>query len=492
MAEKIFSKSRRAFIKTSVTGAAALTILPSTVVSGLGHKAPSDKLNIAAVGVGGAGYRNLLNLEQENIVALCDIDSRYAEKSFRRWSRANTYTDYRVMLEKERNFDAVVVASPDHSHAVIAIPAIQLQKHVFVQAPMAHAIYDARRMKQTAEVYQVATQVGNDVASGDGTRQLAETIWAGAIGAVTTVHAWTKAPNWPQGIQANLDEMRVPNSLNWDLFLGPSKQIAYNKTYTPFGWRAWWQFGNGTLGYIAAQLLEPIFRTFMLDAPLSIQASSSAVNLNSAPVSQKNHFSFARRDNLPKLAMPDLELNWYDGGLTPALSHHLPPQILDKYKDGGLILEGEKGVLICGYGASKITIYNKQNEVYFETGRTLHRIEGGSDSHEKDWVRACKESNANRLPASASFNSQEALTETLLCASMAVRMQSLNRKLEWSSEQMRFSNVSSTDELRMVEAKNFDIQNGLVQLNTNESTYNAEQFVNETVRPVSRIGWMQL
>ncbi|MDA3879961.1 MAG: Gfo/Idh/MocA family oxidoreductase [Prolixibacteraceae bacterium] len=492
MAEESFSKSRRKFLKSSLTGATALTILPSAVISGMGHTVPSDKLNIAAVGVGGVGYQNLLNLEQENIAALCDIDRNYAEKSFRRWSRAKTYTDFREMLEKEKGIDAVLIATPDHSHAIIALSAIQLQKHVFVQAPMAHAIYDTKRITDSAAIYNVATQVGNHVSSGDNTRDIAEAVWSGAIGSVRTVQAWTNAPQWKQGFPTMPEEMRTPNNLNWSLFLGPSAQIPYNEKYTPFGWRAWWQFGNGTLGYIASQLLEPVFRSFKLQAPVSVLAGSSDVNLYSAPLAQKINFTFARRNNLPQLAMPELELNWYDGGLIPVLNEHLPSNILESYEQGGLIFEGEKGVLICGPGGDNFSVFMNRTKVSIETGRVLHRVEGGLNGHEKDWVRACKESAANRLAASASFESQKTLTETLLVGSMAVRLQSLKRKLVWDSLQMHFTNVSSYDEIAIVNNKTYSIQNGLARTSASVQKYNAEQFINETVRPVSRNGWIQL
>jgi hypothetical protein len=492
MANNPESTSRRNFIKTSIGGIAALTILPSTVVSGLGHPAPSDRLNIGAIGVGGIGYQNLLKLEQENIVALCDVDSGYAQKSYRRWNRAATYTDFRQMLEKENGMDAVVIATPDHTHAIAALAAMQLQKHVFVQSPFSHSVFGVKRMIEAADAYGVVSQVGNEVASGDDTRDVAEIIWSGAIGEVREVHAWTVEPLWQQGLRFPDDEMWVPKNLNWDLFLGPSSFIPYHEIYTPFGWRAFWKFGNGALGIKAPSVLEPIFRALKLEAPTHVQASSSAYNLDGAPDSQIITFDFARRDNLPKLSMPGLQLHWYDGGLMPPVSESLPVDILGKYKNGGLIIIGKQATLVCGEGGENYQIFRNGVQQNVEIKPSVHRIPGGKEGHERDWVRACKEPAQNRLAPSASIKSQKAITETLLVGSMAVRLQTLNRKLEWDSAQMLFVNINESELFSILTNRGYYLQNNVVKIKKGKKDFNASQFVSETVRPLSRSGWMQI
>lgn len=492
MANNPESTSRRNFIKTSIGGIAALTILPSTVISGLGHSAPSNRLNIGAIGVGGIGYQNLLKLEHENIAALCDVDSDYAQKSYRRWNQATKYTDFRQMLEKEKGLDAVVIATSDHTHAVAALSAMQLQKHVFVQPPFSHSVFGIKRMIESADVYGVVSQIGNEVASGDETRDVAEMIGAGAIGEVREVHAWTAEPRWQQGLQFPDDEMWVPKSLNWDLFLGSSSFIPYHEKYTPFGWRAFWKFGNGALGIKAPSVLEPLFRALRLEAPTHVQASSSAFNLEGIPKSQKIVFDFARRDNLPKLAMPELQLHWYDGGLMPAVPESLPGDILEQYINGGLIIIGKKATLICGEGGKNYKIYRNGLQQNIEIKPSVHRIPGGKEGHELDWVRACKEPAQNRIAPSASILSQKALTETLLVASMAVRLQTLNRKLEWDSTQMRFVNINETESFSLQMKGEYYLQNNVVKIREENREFNASQFVSETVRPLSRAGWMQI
>ncbi|HKK80923.1 MAG TPA: Gfo/Idh/MocA family oxidoreductase [Prolixibacteraceae bacterium] len=492
MAKNWDSTSRRNFIKTSLGGIAALTIIPSTVMSGFGHNAPSDRLNIGAIGVGGVGYQNLLNLENENIVALCDVDTDYAQKSYRRWNRAATYSDFRQMLEKEKSLDAVIIATPDHTHAIAAISAMQLQKHVFVQSPASHSVFAMQRMIETASTYDIVSQVGNRAASGDESRDIAEIIWSGEIGEIKEIHAWTSEPLWQQGLQYPADDMWVPKNLNWDLFLGPTSFIPYHKKYTPFGWRAFWEFGNGALGIKGPSVLEPVFRALKLSAPIQVQASSSNLNMEGVPKSQKIAFDFARRNNLPKLAMPELRLHWYDGGLMPATHETLPDDVLEEYKNGGLFIIGKYATLVCGEGGYNYKIFRNGLQQNVEVEPSVHRVPGGKDGHESDWVRACKEPAQNRLEASASFEGQGALTETILVGAMAVKLQSLHRKLEWDSAQMRFVNINDSETFSVQTKRGFYLQNNVAKIREDYKEYNANRFIAETVRPLSRSGWMQI
>jgi hypothetical protein len=493
MEEKPMPSTRRDFLKTSFAGVSALTILPSSVIAGLGKPLPSDKLNIAAVGVGGIGFRNLTNLERENIVALCDVDWDYGQKAFRRWSTAARYRDFRVMLENEKNIDAVLVATPDHTHSVVAMAAMQLQKHVFVQAPMAHSVFEVRRMVETARVFDLVTQVGNQAASSDETREIAEILWEGTIGEVTEVHAWTSKPNWKQGGYYPEGRSRIPKELDWDLFLGPSSEIPYNPAYTPYTWRGWWNFSNGTAGTIGPHLLEPVFRALKLQSPIEVEASSTPVNLQSAPQAQKLVFSFDRRDNMPRLAMPPVKLFWYDGGLKPDLPDQVA--ILGKVgnDEGGIIFIGSNGILVCSSEGKDYSVIVKGNLLNVNAPRQLHRIANPyTGGHENDWVRSCKESGNNRLLPAASFATQAALTETLLVGSLAVRMQSLGKKLLWDSPQMRFTNINNYEEFSITRQGEPYIQNGLPRFDVDVSKHNASHFVDQTVRPLYRQGWQQI
>ncbi|MGF7138617.1 Gfo/Idh/MocA family oxidoreductase [Roseimarinus sediminis] len=485
--------TRRDFLKTSAAGLAALSIIPSHVLARSAYQAPGDKLNIAAIGVGGAGYTNLLHLEKENIVALCDVDEAYARKAVRRWSNAAYYTDFRRMLENEKQIDAVLIATPDHTHSVAAMAAMQLQKHVFVQTPMAHAIFEARRMTETARVYNVVAQEGNQHASTDQLRAICEILWAGSIGEIEKVHVASPQPHWQQGGYYPDKKMRVPKTLNWDLFVGPAPMIDYNDTYTPFGWRAWWNFGNGALAAAGPRLLAPVFSALKLEAPVKVQASSSEVNLQSAPEAEKIVFEFARRDNLPRLAMPPVKLYWYDGGIEPEIPAQLPAGLPMGNDDGYVIFEGSEGLLVCGSGGENYAVLKNGELVEPRLQKQLPRIMNPLDGgHELDWVRACKENPQNRLAPSASFDQQAALNETILLGTIAVRIQSLGKNLEWDSAQLRFTNVSPYEEFEIVNYQPLYIQNGIPRLDKEVEKHNVVHFVNQLVRPVYRNGWEQI
>lgn len=485
--------SRRDFVKLSTTAFAGLTIVPAGVVSGLGHRAPSDKLNIAVVGIGGVGFRNLNHLKQESIVALCDVDSAYGEKSYRRWGDARRYKDYRVMLDQERNLDAVVVATPDHTHSVIAMAAMQLQKHVYVQAPMAHSVFEARRMVETARVFNVVSQVGNQIASGEGTRLISELIWSGFIGEVREVHAWTSQPHWIQGEPIKEYRLRMPRELDWDLFIGPASPVDYHPVYTPYTWRGWWNFGNGTLGSMGPHLLEPVFRALKLNAPVSVQASSSEFSLEYAPKTSKIVFGFSRRDNLPKVALPAVKLYWYDGGLRPEYPEGLPDSAFQSSQEDGVIIKGSEGLITCTAQGEGVTVYKDGRAIEPVVERLLHRIaDPFTGGHEADFVRACKESGTNRLLPSADFESQLPLNETILVGNLALRLQSLNRKLLWDSARMKFSNLFDSDQINLVQTGEMINDNGLLRPNLKTVSVEALPFVEQTIRPVYRAGWPQI
>jgi predicted dehydrogenase len=269
--------TRRRFLKGTTASAAAIMVVPRHVLGGLGYTAPSDKLNLAGIGVGGMGKNNLAACEAENIVALCDVDDAYSAQAYERFPTAKKYRDYRKMLEQQKDIDAIIIATPDHTHAVIAMAAMQMGKHVYVQKPITHSVYEARKLTEAARKYKVVTQMGNQGHSGDGARMTCEWIWDGAIGPVREVHAWTNRPVWPQGVEVDrpTETPAVPPTLDWDLWIGPAQYRPYHPDYLPEKWRAWWDFGTGSLGDLGCHILDPAFWALKLKYPDSVEGNIS-------------------------------------------------------------------------------------------------------------------------------------------------------------------------------------------------------------------------
>ncbi|MBN1987348.1 MAG: Gfo/Idh/MocA family oxidoreductase [Prolixibacteraceae bacterium] len=493
--EKKKDFSRRNFIGTSATIAAGITILPSKVISGFGYKAPSDKLNIAGIGVGGMGHNNLRNMETENIVALCDVDWKYAERnSFVRWTQAKKYKDYRTMFDTQKDIDAVMIATPDHSHALPAVMAMREGKHVYVQKPLTHSVYESRILRETANKYGVATQMGNQGNSGDGIRAVCEWIWAGTIGEVTHVDAWTNRPIWPQGLERPEKEQRIPKTLDWDLFIGPAKWRPYNEIYHPWNWRGWWDFGTGALGDMACHILDPVFKALYLEYPASVQGSSTPVNMESAPNAEIIKYEFPRRDNLPKVGMPEVTVHWYDGGLMPPRPDELEAGEQMGDNDGGCIFYGTRGKIMCGtYGKNPTLLPTKEMAHFEEPEKSIRRISNAlSGGHEQDWIRACKENKEVRLEASSNFNYSGPLNETVVMGVLAVRLQSLQKKLLWDGPNMRFTNITPADQIRVLTKNNFEIVNGDPKFQTEYATLPAIETTEEWLRHTYRQGWEQI
>ncbi len=487
--------SRRKFIGTAAAGFAGVTLVPSNVIAGLGHKAPSDKLNIAGIGVGGMGYTNLLHMETENIVALCDVDSEYAGRnSFRRWYRARQYKDYRVMLEEQKDIDAIMIATPDHSHALPALIAMRQGIHVYLQKPLTHSVYESRIMTETAQRYGVATQMGNQGNSADGIRQICEWIWAGTIGEVTHVDTWTNRPIWPQGLTRPEKGKRIPKELDWDLFIGPAQFREYNPVYHPWNWRGWWDFGTGALGDMGCHIIDPVFKALNLQYPSSVEASSTPFNNDSAPNAEVIRYEFPRRDNLPKVAMPEVTVSWYDGGFMPPRPDELKDGEQMGDDGGGCIFYGTRGKIMCGtYGANP-TLLPTSEMAHFEPPvmsirRISNAMEGG---HEQDWIRACKENKETRVEASSNFAYAGPLNEMVVMGVLAVRLQSLERKLQWDGPNMRFKNISDSDNLRILSKNDFEVVNGDPRFNKEYVKLPAKVTAEEWIRHTYRKGWEQI
>jgi predicted dehydrogenase len=433
---------RRTFLASAAAATAGFTIVPRHVLGGQGRVAPSDKLNIAAIGVGGMGKNNLKRLETENIAALCDVDFAFAEPVFSKYPDAKRYKDYRVMLDEQKDIDAVLVATPDHTHAVIALAAMQRGKHVYVQKPLTHSVHEARLLTEAARKYNVVTQMGNQGRSGEGPRLLCEWVWDGAIGKVREAHAWTNRPVWPSGIEVDrpAEAVETPPDLDWDLWLGPARHRPYHPTYHPAKWRAWWDFGTGSLGDMGCHLIDPLFWALKLKYPVSVEANvsrywhaffaESEAKNEMFPRSTIVRFRFPARED-----MPEVDLTWWDGGLLPARPHLLEPGRRLGDINGGILLIGDEGAIKAGcYGESPRLIPETAMKKYKRPPRTIERVPEGADGHEQDWVRACK----GGPPATSNFDYSGPLSEMVLMGNLAVRFP--DRELLWNGEAMEVTN----------------------------------------------------
>ena len=435
--------SRRKFIANTAVSAFAFNYIPSQL---LGKDAPSNKLNIAGIGVGGMGGSNLRKCENENIVALCDVDSAYAAKTFEKYPKAIVYKDYRVMLEKQRDIDAVVIATPDHTHAVITMAVMKAGKHVFLQKPLTHTVYEARKITEAAREYKIQTQMGNQGHSSEQIRQLKEWLADGVIGDVTEVHAWTDRPvggaPWSTfAVKAMSTETPpVPDSLDWDMWLGPVKYRPYHPDYHPTKWRAWLDFGTGALGDMGCHILDPAFWALDLGSPESIQATSShwqeEISSQTFPRASIVRYKFPARDK-----RPPVKLTWYDGRLRPPIPEQFEAGI--KIPASGAFIIGDKGVIMHGsHGAGDMRIIpEKRMNEYEPPAKTIRRI---TEGHEGDWIRACKEGK-DAIPASSNFEYGGSLTEMALLGMIAIQVKDQN--LIWDSKELKFTNNNAANEL---------------------------------------------
>jgi len=484
--------SRRSFIGTTGAVAAGFTILPSSVISGLGHRPPSDKLNIACVGIGGMGNSNLRAVAPtENIVALCDVDWEYSKKVFEAYPNAKRYWDWRKMLdEMGKSIDAVIVATADHTHAIIAAHAITLGKHVYVQKPLTHTVYESRLLTKLAAKYKVATQMGNQGASDEGVNLIIEWIQNGEIGEVSKVEAFTDRPIWPQGLNRPAKGEWVPDTLNWDLFIGPAPMRPYHSIYHPWNWRGWWDFGTGALGDMACHILHPVFKALKLKYPIKVQASSTLLLSDCAPNAEMVRLIYPERPapKGSKIKYPQVEVTWYDGGLQPMKPAGWPAGKNMNDGGGGVIFHGTKDKLICGcYGRNPWLLSGRVPNV----PKTERRIENATrGGHEMDWVRACKESPESRVPTKSDFAEAGPFNEMVVMGVLAVRLQGLNKELEWDGEKMEFTNISDNDSLRICLEDNFTVTDGHPTFNRKYTDpMSAKQFAAEMIKHTYRKGW---
>ena len=386
----------------------------------------NEKLNIAGIGIGGKGASNMEQCEGHNIVALCDVDWLKAARVFEKYPKAKRYKDFRVMLEKQKDIEAVVIATPDHTHAVAAMTAMQLGKHVYCEKPLTHSVFEARRLAEAARSTRVGTQMGNAGQASDRARLMCDYIWDGAIGSVREVHVWSNRPIWPQQVDRPEEVHPVPDTLDWDLWLGPAPERPFNNIYHPFRWRGWWDFGTGALGDMGCHAFHPIFRALKLGHPTSVEATSTyngRVNEETYPLASTVHYEFPTRGK-----MPPVKLTWYDGGLKPRRPDELEPgRDLD---EGGALFLGNKGAML-----DHTLIPDAKRRDYGRPPERLPRSPG----HFEEWFEACKGGER----AGADFDIAGLVTEVVLLGNVALRT---GKKLQWDGPNMQFTNTPEANQ----------------------------------------------
>lgn len=464
--------SRRKFVRNAAVLGSAFFIVPRHVL-GKGFIAPSDKLNIAGIGAGGKGTSDIAEFAKSprvNIVALCDVDDRQAVTSRKNFPNAPYYKDFRVMLEKEgKNIDACSISTPDHTHAVATLSAMQLGKHVYTQKPLTHDIYEARILSEAAKKYKVITQMGNQGGSGDGVRKAKEIINAGMIGDVTEAQAWTNRPVWPQGIPTPTGKFDIPTELDWDLWLGTAAYIDYNPAYLPFNWRGWWAYGTGALGDMACHIMDPIYRILPILYPDSAECSVATIwkemwndtqNQDACPPASIIHLNYPRTDG-----KGNIKVSWHDGGLLPKRPEELLPDEKFGNWDGGVLFIGTKGKLLLDcYGANPRLLPTKLMKEKAMPKETIKRVPEG---HYIQWVNACIDG-YGKGETSSPFEYAGPFTESILMGNLAIRSWMLKnpslkgwddkylgrKKLLWDAKNMKITNFDEANQFVKREYRN--------------------------------------
>ncbi len=484
------SGSRRKFLGQAAAAAIGLAIVPRRVLGGTGYVPPSDKVNIAFIGVGAQGLRVMLRFLREpdvQGVAVCDcnkaggnypqwdthefcnsvrkllgvdsgwdwlspdqpiqlshslavtsgvagrepcqkiVDGYYGtQQRSGQYRGCAAYIDFRELLEKQKDLDAVVVCTTDNLHAAVSAAAMKKRKHVFCQKPLTHTVYEARRIAEIARETGVTTQIAVANQASEATRLLCEWISDGAIGPVREVSNWSSRPFWPQGLERPKETEAVPEGLDWDLWLGPAPERPFNHAYLPFVWRGWSDFGCGALGDMGSYSFDTIFRVLKLEAPVSVEASSSDRYDETYPLASIVRYNFPARGD-----MPPVKFTWYDGGLKPARPEELEenrPLKGDGEEDEGLLFVGDRGKILCSFnGGNPKLIPQPRMDSYKQPPKSLPRSPG----NEREWLDACK---GGKVKPGGNFEFEGRVTETLLLGNVAARM---GQKLTWDRSSLR-------------------------------------------------------
>ena len=478
MKRKQQSKSRRKFIKSSAVAASGIMIVPRHVL-GKGYIPPSDKLNLAAIGAGGKGgsdIKHAYNGGKNNVVALCDIDVNRCEGSRKAWPKAKVFKDFRIMLEEMKDsIDAVTISTPDHVHGVAAMTAMQLGKHVYVQKPLTHNIYEARKLTEAAREYKCVSQMGNQGASNAEQEQLVQWFDKGLVGKIHTVHVWTNRPVWPQGIPMPTNSPARPAQISekdWDLFIGPAQKVDYHPLYHPFKWRGWWNFGTGALGDMGCHLIDTPFRVLGLGYPTEVECSVGQVFTRDwvpehipggCPPSSHVQLKFGATAKNKS----EVKMIWYDGGLRPFHPDLIPASddIGEPGSANGVLMIGKKGIMSCSVYGTHPKIYRKNGEVitmpkdFVSKNIYLDQPERG---HQIAWTEACKAGfgSSQHRNLTSTFDYSGPLTETVLMGNLAIRSYALmngkdqrdrptfdgRKLLKWDGKNMKITNYESANQ----------------------------------------------
>jgi predicted dehydrogenase len=458
---KIAKVSRRDFLNRTAAATAAFTIVPRYVLGARDHTAPSEKLNVAVIGAGGQGRHNvnaLLSQSDVQVTAICDVteqadysrfyyggvagrgpvkklidDSYKGKPATIDYVPCASHIDFRKMFEIDKSIDAVLIATPDHAHAAAALAAIDRGKHVYCEKPLAHSIYETRKVTEAARKAGVATQMGNHGHSSETIRITCEWIWDGAIGDVTEVHAWSHTGlGWTDYRTKRPEETQpVPAGMDWDLWLGPAEKRPYNIAYAPYNWRGWWDFGTGAIGDMACHNMDPAFWALKLGHPYSVEASATNINPETTPFGSIVHYKFGARGD-----MPPVKVTWYSGGLMPPRPEELEPGRQLTGGGNGILFVGTKGKLMAdGWGGSPRLIPEKKMKEYKLPAKTLSRSKG----HHREWIDACK---GGKQPHGG-FDYSGPMTEVILLGNVALRTK---QKLTWNAKEMKATNSDDAEQ----------------------------------------------
>ncbi|MEI9920047.1 MAG: Gfo/Idh/MocA family oxidoreductase [Bacteroidota bacterium] len=468
---------RRTFLSQAGLAAAAFTIVPRHVI-GKGYRAPSDTLYVAGIGAGGKGKSDIAAFAKSGkatIAYLCDVDDRQAADSRAAFPQAKYFKDYRELLDKEsKSFDAVSVSTPDHMHAIQALSAMELGKHVYVQKPLTHDIFEARQLTEAASKYKVVTQMGNQGASNEGVRLMREWYDAGLIGEAHTVYCWTNRPIWPQGIAWPQASNEIPKELDWNLWLGTAPQKNYVDNLVPFNWRGWWDYGTGALGDMALHIIEPAFRVLQLGYPTSVEASVGTQYLpgigkrayypESCPPSSHIILTFPKKGK-------NVKFHWMDGGIQPERPDELGPNEIMGDGGNGVIIVGTKGKMMCDTYSNnpRLLPTSKTKEVTAKVKQTIARVPGGAEGHYGQWVEACL-AGYGKKEVSSPFELAGPLTESVLMGNLALRSYDIRKpgekegqftypgrfiKLLWDGPNMKITNFEDANQFVKREYRKF-------------------------------------
>jgi predicted dehydrogenase len=465
--------SRRDFLKKAAA-ASTLFIVPRHVLGGVGYVAPSDQINLAAVGIGGKGTSDLRNAARPKnvrVVGLCDVDTKGTVvkdvlRSQKDFPKATFYADFKEMFDKEKDIDALTISTPDHTHAAAAVYAMERNKHVYVQKPLTHNVREARILTEMARNQKLVTQMGNQGASNPDQLQVQKWVDSGVIGTISEVKVWTNRPVWPQGVpMPKSDANMKPDGLRWDLWLGPAKETAYTPEMHPFNWRGWWQYGTGALGDMGCHIIDVPFRALGLKYPTAVECSVGSVYRQmwtaeylpeGCPPSSQVVLNFDRTDKNPS----PIEMTWTDGGIRPSHPDLIPPND-DLGEPGGyngVMMIGEKGIITTG-------VYGMNPKLYLSGQPVQEAPKVVSDEpefgHQRKWIDAIVAGfdSPEYKALTSSFDYAGPLTETVLMGNIAIRSYLLRKKqlggrmdyyarkkLLWDGDAMKITNLEAANQ----------------------------------------------